>query len=87
MSGILMTLDFAVGYAICFMNIAFISESNCSKTTFGRVGASNTLIFLIVGSFVVVFSHVIVWLPLCKKCCERNTSIDQIQPHQEPSDE
>lgn len=71
LSGLLMTFDMLVGYAICFMNIAFIAESSCRDTSFGRVGYANTIIFLVVGSFVVVFAHVIVWLPLCKKVCER----------------
>ena len=65
-----MTCTLAIGYAICLMNIAFIAASDCRDTTYGRVGAVNTIIFLVVGSFATVFAHVLVWLPLCKRCCK-----------------
>ena len=57
LSGIIMSLTLAVGYAICLMNIAFIAESECSQTTYGKIGRANTTIFLVLASFAVVFAH------------------------------
>ena len=38
-SGLLMLFTMLVGYAICFMNIAFLSEAHCAtETTYGRMG-------------------------------------------------
>lgn len=67
-----MLLCMLTGYAICFMNIAFIAESHCgTETTYGRVGQANTLIFLIVGTFVMLTTHIIIWLPVCAVCCKK----------------
>ena len=54
------------GYAICFLNIAFLAEADCTTdTTYGKVGSANTIIFLVVATFVMITAHVLIWLPLC----------------------
>lgn len=71
LSGIIMTFTIAVGYAICIMNIAFLAESDCKSTNYWKVGNANTVIFLIFGSFAIVFAHTLAWLPCCKRVFNR----------------
>lgn len=49
------------GYAICILNITFLAQSKCKSTVYYRTGEANTLIFLVISSFVMVFAHVIIW--------------------------
>jgi hypothetical protein len=60
-NGLLMLIWLLGGYAICFVNIAFLANTKCTKTTYARTGGANTLIFLVIASFVLVFAHVIIW--------------------------
>jgi hypothetical protein len=71
LNGLLMLFWILGGYAICFINIAFLSKTQCKGTTYERVGGANTLIFLVIASFVFVFAHVLIWLPICKDCCKK----------------
>ena len=62
LSGIMMTFCLLVGYAICFMDLAFITQSNCDGTIYGKVGEANTIIFLVIGSFTIIFAHILALL-------------------------
>eukprot|EP00347_Sterkiella_histriomuscorum_P003943 403362341 len=89
-SGLLMLFTMLVGYAICFMNIAFLSEAHCAtETTYGRMGQANTIIFLVVATFVMVTTHVIIWLSFCagcikQGCCRGNDQVLAEDQQQEP---
>lgn len=70
--GIIMTLILAVGYALCFANIAFIAESKCGiETKYGKIGAANTTIFLILASIIVALTHLLAFIQACRGCCKR----------------
>lgn len=72
-----MVICLAAGYAICIMNIVFIAESECKTTDYGRLGGANTIIFLVVATFVLVFAHTIIWLPTCTAFCKKS-NLDKV---------
>ncbi len=78
LSGVLMTLLVLAGYGVCISGIIFTSKSNCNQTVFGKTSIANMVIFLVVASLMIVFSHTIIWLPLCKKAGEPSTG--QVAP-------
>lgn len=55
-----MTFVLLVGYAICIMNIVFLAQSKCKNTGYYNMGTTNTVIFLVLGSFAIGISHVLI---------------------------
>jgi hypothetical protein len=66
LSGVLMTLLILAGYGICISGIIFTSKSKCKTTMMGKVSVANMVIFLVIASLMLLFSHTIIWLPLCR---------------------
>ncbi len=82
LSGVLMTLLVLAGYGVCVSGIIYTSKSNCKSTMLGKTSIANMVIFLVIASLMMVFSHTIIWLPLCRKGGEASTG--QIFPKDEP---
>lgn len=86
-----MTLALAAGYAICFTNIAYLAQSRCGGTAYFTITSVNTIIFLVIASFVLVFVHLIIfWEKLrtcCRNCKKKNVTAVDIAPVSEVNDE
>ena len=80
LSGIMMTGLILAGYGICIANIIYTSKSVCKTTTLGKLSVANSIIFLIVASMMLVFTHTIIWIPLCKNLCARNKQAQTVIP-------
>jgi hypothetical protein len=83
LSGIMMTGLILAGYGICIANIIYTSKSVCKTTTLGKLSLANSIIFLIVASIMLVFTHTIIWIPICKNLCSRNKQAQQVIPKDE----
>jgi len=78
LSGILMTLLILAGYGICISGIIFTTQSKCKTTTMGKVSVANMVVFLVLASLMLVFSHVVIWIPFCKS--NSGTTTSQVVP-------
>ena len=78
-----MTLLILAGYGICISGIIFTSKSLCKTTMMGKVSVANMVIFLVLASLILVFSHTIIWLPLCRG---RGGAAAQVSPVVNESD-
>jgi hypothetical protein len=67
-SGVLMTLTLLIGYAFCITNIFLLDLSECHSSSYGRMGDLNTIVFLIVASYTLLFSHIVMCMPMLRKC-------------------
>ena len=83
LSGVLMTLLILAGYGICISGIIFTNKSLCKTTMMGKVSVANMVIFLVIASLMLVFSHTIIWLPLCRG---RGAAAAQVSPGVNESD-
>ena len=77
LSGVLMTLLILAGYGICISGIIFTSKSKCKTTTMGKVSVANMVVFLVLASLMLVFSHVVIWIPFCKS---NSNTTSQVAP-------
>ena len=80
MSGVLMTCLVLAGYGICISSIIFTAKSKCKSSTLGKVSMANAGIFLAVASVMLLFVHVIIWVPIC---CGTKNSTQQVTPNDE----
>jgi hypothetical protein len=83
LSGALMTGLILAGYGICIANIIFTSKSKCKDSTLGKLSLANAVIFLVIASIVLVFVHVIIWVPIC--CGNKANGMDKVQPNADES--
>jgi hypothetical protein len=83
LSGALMTCLILAGYGICIANIIFTAKSQCKTTVLGKVSMANAVIFLVISSIVLLFVHVIIWVPIC--CGNKNSGMDKVQPNTDDS--
>jgi hypothetical protein len=83
LSGALMTGLILAGYGICIANIIFTSKSKCKDSTLGKLSLANSVIFLVIASIVLVFVHVIIWVPIC--CGNKANGMDKVQPNADES--
>jgi hypothetical protein len=67
LTGVLMTLLILAGYGICISGIIFTGQSKCKSSMMGKVSIANMVIFLVIASLMLIISHVIILIPLCKK--------------------
>lgn len=74
LSGVMMTCMLLAGYGVCISSIVYTSQSECSDTRLGSVSTANAVIFLILGSLNLLFSHTIIWFPICKEFCNRRNN-------------
>lgn len=70
-SGILMTITLLAGYAICILNIVFLSQTKCDDTSYAKMTATNTIVFLVCGSYTLLFTHIALFLPKLKEWCSK----------------
>jgi hypothetical protein len=73
-----MTILILAGYAICIISIFFTSKSKCKETTLGKVILANTVVFLVIASLILVFVHIIIWLPIC--CGNKSQAMEKVSP-------
>ena len=78
LSGIMMTLLILAGYGVCIANIIYTNRSSCKTTTLGSLSKANSIIFLVVASIVIVISHALIWIPICREACSRRRPHDQV---------
>lgn len=83
LSGVLMTLLILAGYGICISGIIFTSKSKCKSSTMGKVSVANMVIFLAIASLMLIFTHTIIWIPICKA---RGSAPSQVSPGVNESD-
>ena len=69
------------GYGVCISNIIFTTKSKCKDSTLGKLSLANSGIFLAVASVMMVFVHIVIWVPIC---C-RKTSPEKVSPNDESS--
>ena len=62
-----MTLAFLIGYAILGINFVILSGSKCSDSTLGWMSGIDQIVFVIVASYTVLFSHIIIFMNICRK--------------------
>ena len=84
LSGILMTLLILAGYGICIANIIFTGQSKCTLTTMGKVSVANMVVFVVIASLMLVFSHSVICIPLCKKSSGAPTQVAPGENDQQP---
>ncbi len=77
LSGVMMTLLILAGYGVTISNIIFTGKSKCKMTKIGKVSVANAIVFLIIASIMLVFCHIIIWIPICKKI---GTSTEKVVP-------
>ncbi len=77
LSGVFMTLLILAGYGICISGIIFTGRSKCKSSMMGKVSVANMIVFLVIASLMVIFTHTIVWIPICKA---RGSAPSQVSP-------
>jgi len=70
------------GYGICISNIIFTTKSKCKDSALGKVSLANSGIFLAVASVMMIFVHIVIWVPIC---CGNKSSMDKVSPNDESS--
>ncbi len=71
-SGVLMTCLLLAGYGVCISSIVYTSRSLCSYTAIGKVTKADTIVFLIIGSILLVFALVMAFGAWCsEKICKK----------------
>lgn len=68
LSGVMMTLLLLAGYGICISGIIYNNKSLCKTSILGKLSTANAVIFLVVASLVLLFSHTMIWFPICRNC-------------------
>ncbi len=77
LSGVFMTLLILAGYGICISGIIFTGRSKCKSSMMGKVSVANMIVFLVIASLMIIFTHTIVWIPICKA---RGSAPSQVSP-------
>jgi hypothetical protein len=70
------------GYGICIANIIFTAKSKCKDSVLGKLTLANSGIFLAVASVMIVFVHIVIWVPIC---CSNRTNTEKVTPNDESS--
>ncbi len=81
LSGLMMTALILAGYGVCISGIYFTSKSKCKDTAIGKTSTANSVIFLIVASIVLIFCHIIIWIPICTSCTEKKNAMERVTPN------
>lgn len=85
-SGILMIICFAAGYALCFVNLAWLTQSKCkNNTAYGKLTTANTTIFLVISSFTLIMTHLLLLFEGIRKCCCKRQHAEKIGTDSNPS--
>jgi hypothetical protein len=69
LSGVMVTGLLLSGYGITIANIVYTNQSSCRNSSLGTVSNANAIVFLVVASLVLLFSHTIIWFPICRNYC------------------
>lgn len=96
LSGILMTCMLLAGYGVTISSLVYTGKSKCNDTALASVSKANGVVFFILGSLNLLLSHIIIWIPLCRKqdkghsIVPQNTTNDSttqvLNPQQSKSD-
>ncbi|TNV73140.1 hypothetical protein FGO68_gene8894 [Halteria grandinella] len=67
LSGILMTCMLLAGYGVAISSIVYTNKSKCNDSPLASVSKANAVIFFILASANLLFSHTIIWIPICSR--------------------
>jgi len=67
LSGVMMTFMLLAGYGVAISSIVYTGKSKCNDTSLASVSKANAVIFFILASLNLLLSHIIIWIPLCRK--------------------